>query len=272
MKTKRLLQLMTFMAIALFLISGTFIVHARPQAAIPATPSNFRVTERTTSSIKLEWDPVAGATGYTVYKYNGSTWAYYAQVGGTTYTYTDTNINCNNSTVETSGDFYKLKAFNSSGASSETGWVPPRPGNDEFNKAIAVGALPDLQEINICNASLNTAYDPEITKCNMNAGRETVWYTYTEGITAASVSFNTTGSNFDTFIAVWTGNETDYQNGALTLISCNDNAGGTSLSSLAFQTEANTTYYIEVGRYDGPAGTAVSAESISGPLASEQAK
>jgi len=53
--------------------SASAVVSAKP---VPATPANFKAARYSSTSIKLTWNPVAGATGYVLYKYNASTKTY----------------------------------------------------------------------------------------------------------------------------------------------------------------------------------------------------
>jgi len=60
---------------------GAVNVYGEPSAAfsakpIPATPANVKAVRYSATSIKLTWSPVAGASGYVVYKYNASTKTY----------------------------------------------------------------------------------------------------------------------------------------------------------------------------------------------------
>lgn len=48
-------------------------VSAKP---IPAIPTDFKATRYSSTSIKLTWNPVTGASGYVLYKYNTSTQAW----------------------------------------------------------------------------------------------------------------------------------------------------------------------------------------------------
>ena len=109
----------------------------------------------------------------------------------------------------------------------------------------------------------------------MNKGLSTVWYTYTASASDTAISFDTKGTDYDTFIAVWISEGStpgdDYLAGTLTPITCNNDSGGPQ-SSVGFQTTASTTYYIEVGQYDGTIGTSSTSFNASSPLESERAK
>jgi len=129
------------------------------------------------------------------------------------------------------------------------------PINDDFNKAIDV-AIHDNITLDTHGATKNND-DPQIPNCNMNAGKVTVWYKYTPTSNSA-ISLDTKTSSYDTFIAVWTGTRTN-----LSPVVCNDDidhANHILQSAVAFRVQANVTYYIEVGQWDGTNST--SATSI----------
>jgi hypothetical protein len=81
-----------------------------------------------------------------------------------------------------------------------------------------------------------------------------VWFTWT-ATTSGTVSLNTTGSNFDTVLAVYTGTTVS----SLTAVASNDdNPNGTTLTSaLTFNAVAGTSYRIAVDGYNGAAGSIV---------------
>jgi len=58
-------------------VDGTNIYSAASATAtakpVPATPTNFKAVRYSSTSIKLTWSAVAGASGYVIYKYNTST-------------------------------------------------------------------------------------------------------------------------------------------------------------------------------------------------------
>ena len=276
--TTKFLLLLIATGMMLTLLGSVINAYARPHAALPSTPGNFRSTERTVSSITLAWDSVAGSLGYAIYKFddNSGIFQFYTSVGASTLTYTDNNINCNNPNASSRGDYYTVAAFNTDGYSTQTGWVPPRPENNEFINAIDISSatIPGTaSDINICNATSNASFlDPEVPECGMNAGENTVWYEFTASSNSA-VSFDTEGSNFDSFIAVWTGTDTDYTNGTLTAIACNNDISASSeQSAVGFQTTTGTTYYIEIGHYAGTSGASATSINTNGPPESEQAK
>jgi Ca2+-binding RTX toxin-like protein len=67
----------------------------------------------------------------------------------------------------------------------------------------------------------------------------------------ANVRAETTGSSYDTVLAVWRGSP-----GKLSPIGCNNNDGGAKTSKVSFKTVAGTTYFIEaMSRATTPGGS-----------------
>lgn len=83
-------------------------------------------------------------------------------------------------------------------------------------------------------------------------GSATLWWKWTPSF-SADVQMTTTGSDFDTVLAVYTGSSL----GSLTLVAANDDrAPGDPLSSVSFWTPSGTTYYIAIDGKNGAKGAA----------------
>jgi hypothetical protein len=85
---------------------------------------------------------------------------------------------------------------------------------------------------------------------DLGLGFQTAWYKITP-LTAQLVSFDTIGSSYDTYIAVWKGTALN----SLTFVACDDDTytGFQSQVAVTFtQTDVNngTTYYIQVAKYN----------------------
>ena len=76
-----------------------------------------------------------------------------------------------------------------------------------------------------------------------------VWWSWTAPITG-TVNINTIGSNFDTWLSVFTGS--DLPN--LTLVAANDDGGGNLTSLITQSVTAGTTYKIAVDGYSSATG------------------
>jgi titin len=75
----------------------------------------------------------------------------------------------------------------------------------------------------------------------------TIWFNWTSPNSSGTVAFDTLGSNFDTTLAIFTGNAFP-----LTQVGCNDNAFGASALGLNYS--PNTTYRIQLGGKSGASG------------------
>lgn len=119
--------------------------------------------------------------------------------------------------------------------------------NNDFDNATIVTNVPFRITVNAFEADVpDPNDDPASTKCGLNPGLATVWYAYTPAANIL-VHMDTIGSNYDTYLAVWTGSR-----GSLTEVACNDDASTTVFqSAIDIQLTAGTTYYIEVAQFNG---------------------
>ncbi len=124
----------------------------------------------------------------------------------------------------------------------------PRPSNDFFATPTVISdPLPYSNKIDTTGAT-NEPFDRATLTCGINVG-DTVWYSYTPS-TDHTVIFSTSGSSFDTTLAVWT-------NINQPAIACNDDAPAGFYSTVTLNVIANTTYYIMVGGYSNTGGNLV---------------
>ena len=117
--------------------------------------------------------------------------------------------------------------------------------NDHFADAIGLTAVAGSTSGTNVDATSETG---EPAHCGL-AGGKSVWWKWTAPATQL-VHFNTTGSTFDTVLAVYTGDSVD----ALTPVTCNDDSGSTT-SSVFFEAQAGVEYKIVVDGYGGNSGT-----------------
>ncbi len=123
--------------------------------------------------------------------------------------------------------------------------VPP-PSNDEIGAAETVTEIRYTDSLDTRGAT-RAPSDPEVVACGIAPGRASVWYQYAPTVDTA-VSLDTLGSDYDTYIAVWS----DTGSG-LAEVACNNDASSTvQQSSLQVNLEGGTTYYIEVAHYSDP--------------------
>ena len=137
-------------------------------------------------------------------------------------------------------------------ASVATFTVIAPPANDNFANAQVISGNSGAASGNNVAATKEAGESEHAG----NEGGKSIWYRWTapsSGIWA----LNTTGSTFDTLLAVYTGSSVD----ALTLIAANDNTAGGTNSSLAFAAGADTVYRIAVDGFRGLGGTPANASS-----------
>jgi hypothetical protein len=127
------------------------------------------------------------------------------------------------------------------------------PANDNCANAITIASCPFSDTKDTTSAS-DEVGEPQST-CTLQAN--SVWYTYSSGAKTSSVTVSTCNSDFDTAIMIWqvpTGSPCDFANFAG--VACNDDFCGNGLqSTVGFVANANTTYKIQIGGFDGETGS-----------------
>lgn len=132
------------------------------------------------------------------------------------------------------------------------------PANDLFANAIALSGTPGTVTGSNVDASVEAG---ELLP--LAAVQGTVWWRYTATSTK-NVSVSTTGSGFDTTLAVMV------QGGpkGLTMVAFNDDDGALTTSRVGFQQVSGRTYFIQVGGYLAARGAIKLAfPALVGPLA-----
>jgi hypothetical protein len=119
------------------------------------------------------------------------------------------------------------------------------PANDHFAKAIAINSLPKTWTVNTAGAT-RQADEPQPSDC---AASKTVWYTY-KATTSDRVDIDTTGSNFRTVVAVYTGSTL----ATLHLVACSSAVHRQAADTL-FEAVAGKNYRIQIGGDAGATGT-----------------
>jgi hypothetical protein len=131
------------------------------------------------------------------------------------------------------------------------------PTNDDFANASVISVTPFTDAVNTTDA---TTQATDSTGCG---GSHSVWYAYTASH-SGTLSFDTSGSDFDTLLSAYTGTE-----GSLTLVACNDDANSTLQSQVSFDVTSGTTYHFMVGGCcrpeDGVSGDVVVHADVTGP-------
>ena len=126
--------------------------------------------------------------------------------------------------------------------------TPSPTGADNIENATTVNNV-NMPVVNNASASA------QMTEPSHGVGSpaRSVWWVWTP-ISSGSVTIDTSGSSFDTLLAVYSGASPFVSFAGLTTVASNDDAGGTRQSSVTFMAMANTSYYIAVDGYLGATG------------------
>ncbi len=122
------------------------------------------------------------------------------------------------------------------------------PSNDNFvNRVALIGAA-----VTTTGSTVGATKEAGEPNHAGNAGGKSVWWTWTAPSTG-QVSIDTSGSNFDTLLGVYTGSSV----ASLILIASNDDdvANGVLTSAVTFLASAGTTYQIAVDGFNGASGS-----------------
>ena len=124
--------------------------------------------------------------------------------------------------------------------------VTNKPGNDDFvNRSGIVGST-----VNVAGSNVGATREAGEPNHAGNIGGHSVWWTWTAPSTGL-FAITTQGSNFDTVLAVYTGNSV----GALGMVASNDDERvGVATSRVRFNATQNVTYQIAVDGFDGVSG------------------
>ena len=126
---------------------------------------------------------------------------------------------------------------------------PPPPVNDNFSAATTLNGSSG----SVMGSTLGATGEPgEPNHATVSsADRRSIWYNWTP-TSSGQVNFNTSGSNYDTVLAVYTGSAVN----SLTLIAANDDVDpGTIIhSTVTFVAVAGTSYRIAVAGFQGDTG------------------
>jgi len=133
------------------------------------------------------------------------------------------------------------------------------PANDNF-PGTTIGVNPYTNSVDTTSATEEIG-DPTVpVQCDerfLAPGKKSVWYAYTPAKNQP-VSIDTFGSNYDTYLSVWTG--TALNN--LVYVACDDDSTNNLQSQITMNLQAGVTYHIEVAGY---AGTVTPPDPQSNP-------
>ncbi len=139
-----------------------------------------------------------------------------------------------------------------------TGALGMGPPNDSFYNAFAIGGAAGGTN----GASIGATKEAGEPSHAGNSGGKSVWYRWTPAVNGTAV-IDTTGSAFDTLLAVYTGASVA---GLTSIASNNDIPGSNPRSRVTFSVIAGTTYRIAVDGLNGDSGSVVlNWNEVTGP-------
>lgn len=199
--------------------------------------------------------PASGAVGGNV-AINGTNFTGAAAVrfGGLTAPFTVNSASQINATIPAGASTGKLSVVTPGGTATSAASfsILAPPANNNFSSAKVIsGAAGSTSGSN--TAATKEAGEPEHAG---NAGGKSVWFNWTAPSSGA-FRFTTTGSDFSTVLAVYTGTSI----GGLTLVASADITSGNTNSTLTLVASAGTIYRIVVDGYRSPGSTPASAGS-----------
>ena len=121
-----------------------------------------------------------------------------------------------------------------------------RPDNDEFTNAETL----DASAILISGETKDATKETDEPDHAGNVGGKSVWYDWTSP-DQGTWTVDTSGSDFDTLLAVYTGTSV----ADLTAAASDDDSGNGFTSKVTFAAERDTIYYIAVDGFDGDEGS-----------------
>jgi len=119
------------------------------------------------------------------------------------------------------------------------------PANDQFSQAKTIASLPADFTVDTSNAT-NQANEPHPSGCPIG---KTVWYRF-KATTPGRVDIDTSGSDFPTVVAVYTGSTL----ALLQPMACSSAVHGQAADAL-FHVVAGTIYQIQIGGANDATGT-----------------
>jgi hypothetical protein len=145
----------------------------------------------------------------------------------------------------------------------DTGWCAgcpsqpdPPPPNDNFaNARVIIGT-----QVSIDGTSVGATKETGEPDHAGNPGGASVWYRW-QAPASGIATFTTTGSSFNTLLAVYTGSGV----AGLTSVASNDDFNGTLQSSVTFNAEVGLVYHFAVDGSGGATGSIVFAWNLLPP-------
>ena len=214
---------------------GTFTLSLMPSTNGPTITDFTPTTGNVGTSVIITGTSFTGAISVT---FNGISAAFTVN--------TDTQITAVVPVNATTGPIQVTDGADRTATSAQFFVVLPSPANDNFAAAQTLtGTSANAQGSNV--GATKEAGEPNHAG---NKGGASVWYVWTPPATGVYTA-NTTGSSFDTLLAVYTGAAVN----ALTEVASDDDTGTLVTSSVTFNATAGTTYHIAVDGFNGDTGS-----------------
>ena len=162
--------------------------------------------------------------------------------------------------VSTDASYGYLTSFNITDVSLLAGTTANIPPNDDLANATVISTNNYTDDVNTTYASK----EPGEPNHAGNAGGHSVWWTWAAPA-IGTVNLNTTGSAFDTLLAVYTNSApANLAFSNLTCVSSNNGASRSSgRASLKFNVAPGAQFYMALDGYNGQSGSAVFNFSFS---------
>jgi hypothetical protein len=122
----------------------------------------------------------------------------------------------------------------------------PASNNDDFANRYSI----DGTGVTVFGSNAGATKEPDEPNHAGNPGGKSVWWTWTAPSNGA-ITISTIGSDFDTTLAVYTGNAL----AGLVLVASDDDGGGNLTSRVSFGVMPNVTYQIAVDGFSGASGS-----------------
>lgn len=141
------------------------------------------------------------------------------------------------------------------------GMIDEAPDNDMFASRMDLGVL-DVYPMADWRQTFNATIEADEPMCTSSGS--TVWYQFASNESEVIV-VSTTGSDFDTVVAIYTGDGADLSN--LEQLDCVDDRFGGLEAIVDFEAEADVVYFIQAGGFGGAQGN---LQLYVGPLDEEE--
>ena len=160
-------------------------VSAKPES-IPATPTGVSASAESSTSIKVSWSSVIGATGYKVYRSTSSSGTYSSVGDVTTTSYTNTGLTAGTTY------YYKVSAYNSAGESAQSSSVSAKPESIPSTPTGVWAEVASSSSIQVGWSSVTGATGYKVYRSTSSSG------TYSKVGDATTTSYTDTGLTANT--------------------------------------------------------------------------